>query len=42
MADNGEEEYNIINGEIPSNINSEKPIQSYYKHKNKVQITVKE
>ena len=37
MADNGEEEeYNIINGEIPA------PKQSYYKHKNKVQITAKE
>ena len=30
MADNGDEEYNIINGEIPA------PKQSYYKHKKKV------
>ena len=36
MADNGEEEYNIINGEISV------PKQSYYKHKNKIQITAKE
>ena len=28
-----EEEYNIINGEIPSNINGEAPKQIYYKHK---------
>ena len=38
MSGNDEEEYNIINGEIPA----PKPKESYYKHKKRAQITANE